>query len=104
LNKDLREIHVKSTGTVSYRARQILAYGVDTAIRTRNTNALNEVLERMQATSSSAELIISTEKSKYLQGCGRSEMEINGISIGEKSLEEVPSFKYLGSLIMGSND
>jgi hypothetical protein len=31
-------------------------------------------------------------------------MVINGIAIGEKNFEEVSSFKYLGSLIMGSND
>jgi hypothetical protein len=36
-----------------------------------------------------------------MQGCG---MVINGIAIGEKNFEEVSSFKYLSSLITGSND
>jgi hypothetical protein len=31
-------------------------------------------------------------------------MVINGIAIGEKNSEEVSSFKYLRSLMMGSND
>jgi hypothetical protein len=31
-------------------------------------------------------------------------MAINGIAIGEKSFEEVSSFKYLSSVITGSND
>jgi hypothetical protein len=39
-----------------------------------------------------------------VQGCGRSGMTINDIGMGEKSFEEVSSFKYLGSLITGSND
>jgi hypothetical protein len=54
----------------------------------------------MQVTSSSAGLIINTEKTKYVQGCG---MDINGIAIGETRFEEVSSFKYLGSLITGNN-
>jgi hypothetical protein len=67
------------------------------AILNRNTNALNEVLEQMQATSSSAGLII-------MQGCGRSGMVISGTAIDKKSFKEFSSFKYLRSLIMGSND
>jgi hypothetical protein len=74
------------------------------AILTRNANALNEVFEQMRATSSSSGLIINTEKTKYMQGCGRSGRVINGIAIGEKSFEEVSSFRYLRSLITGSND
>jgi hypothetical protein len=98
----LREIHVNLGGTIFNRTQQILAY-VDIAILTRNTNFLNEVLEQMQATSSSAGLIINTEKTKYMQRCERSEMVINGIAIAKKSFEEVSAFKYLRSLIMGSN-
>jgi hypothetical protein len=56
------------------------------------------------ATSSSAGLIINTEKPKYMQDCVCSGMGINGIAIGEKSLKEVSSFKYLGFLITGSSD
>jgi hypothetical protein len=39
-----------------------------------------------------------------MQGYGRSAMVINVMAIGEKSFKEVSSFKYLGSLITGSND
>jgi hypothetical protein len=58
----------------------------------------------LQATPSSAGLIINTEKIKYKQGYGRSGMVINGITIGEKRFEKVLSFKYLGSVITGNND
>jgi hypothetical protein len=81
----------------------MLAYVDDMVVLTCNTKVLNEVLEEMQATLSSAGLIISTEKTKYMQGCRRSVMGINGIAINEKMYEEVSSFKYLGSLKMGSN-
>jgi hypothetical protein len=95
---------MNSGGTIFSRTQQILVYADNIAIFTCNSNALNEVLEEMQATSSFARLIINTEKTKYMQGFERTGMVINGIAISEKSFEEVSSFKYLGSLIMGSND
>jgi hypothetical protein len=39
-----------------------------------------------------------------MQHCGRSGMVINGIATGKKSFEGVSTFKYLGSVITGSND
>jgi hypothetical protein len=69
----------------------------DLAILIHYTNALNEVLKQMQATSTSAGLIINN---------GRLWKVINGTAIDEKSFKEVSSFKYLTvkSLIMDSND
>jgi fatty acid-binding protein DegV len=63
---------VKPGGTVFKGIQQILAYANDTAIRTGNTNASNEILDQIQATSYSAELIITIEKLKYMMECGRS--------------------------------
>jgi hypothetical protein len=104
LGKVITVIHVNPGGAVFNGTRQILVYVDDTAILTRITNALNEVLEQMQVTSSSARLIMNTENTKYMQGCGWSGMVINGIAIGENNFEEVSSFKYLGSFLTGSND
>jgi hypothetical protein len=103
LENVLREIRVNPGGTTFNRTWQILAYADDIAILTHNTNALNEVLEQIQASSSSAGLIINTQKTKYMQGCGRNGIVVNGIAIGKKSFEEVLSFKYLRSLVTGSN-
>jgi len=58
--------------------------------------------QKLKVTSAQVGLNINEQKTKYLR-CTKKLHMMNGIYISQTHLEQVKSFKYLGSIVNGNN-
>ena len=64
--------------------------------------ALEDTFRKIKEISTQVGLTINEHKTKYLR-CTKKQHKMDGIDITQTSLEQVKSFKYLGSIVNGNN-
>ena len=64
--------------------------------------ALEDTFQKLKEISIQAGLTINEHKTKYLK-CMKKQHKMYGINITQTHLEQVKSFKYLGSIVKGNN-
>jgi len=89
-------------GNTSTRIKQCSAYIDDILITTRTSHCLAATFQKLKETSAQVGLHINEQKTKYLR-CTKKQDMMNGIYISQTHLEQVKSFKYLGSIMNGNN-
>jgi hypothetical protein len=89
-------------GTISTRLKQCSAYADDILITTRTKQSIIDTFQKLKEVSVLSGLIINEQKTKYLR-CTRKNHAMDNININSMHLEQVKSFKYLGSIVNGNN-
>lgn len=99
----MRECGIK--GTIIEKMIQVVAYADDIALIARDRKSLEEAMEMINKKAKERGLEINQEKSKYMKITRKEEKVRNRvIKVGEYNMEEVESFKYLGTIINRKNN
>jgi len=96
----LKQLDLK--GNISTHLKQCSAYTDDILITTRTKHSLMDTFQKLKEISIKAGLNINENKTKYL-GCSKKQYKMDGIDIIQTHLDEVKSFKYLGSIVNRNN-
>jgi len=80
----------------------LYAYADDLLITTRTMHSLVDTFQKLKEISAHFGLYINEHKTKYLR-CTKTQHKTDGIDIIQTHLEQVKSFKYLGSIVNGNN-
>jgi hypothetical protein len=89
-------------GNISTRLKQCSTYADDVLITTRTKQTLIDTFQKLKEISTQLGLIINEQKTKYLR-CTKKNCAMDDININSIHLEQVKSFKYLGSIVNGNN-
>jgi len=89
-------------GNISTRLRQCTAYADDILITARTTQAMIDRSVKLENESLNYGLTVNVHKIKYLKCCRRQD-QLKHINIENKEIEQVRSFKYLGSTVNTDN-
>ena len=89
-------------GNISTCIKQCSAYADNILITTRTSHSLVATFQKLMDISAQVGLNINEQKTKYLR-CTKKLHMMNGIYISQTHLEQVKSFKYLGSIMNGNN-
>ena len=105
LEKVIRDANLQIRGTIFFKSTQILAYADDLIIIARSFRALEDSFIALIEASKKMGLTINIEKTKYM-ACGKSfYMDLpQKIKINQYEIEQVNSFRYLGSVVSNTND
>ena len=85
-------------GNISTRLRQCTAYADDVLITAITTQAMIDTFVKLKNESLKYGLTVNEHKTKYLK-CSRRQDQLKPINIENKEIEQVRSFKYLGSTV-----
>jgi len=96
----LKQLDLK--GNISTHLKQCSAYADDILITTRTMQSLVDTFQKLKEISVQVGLNIYEHKTKYLR-CTKKQHKTDGIDIIQTHLEQVKSFKYLGSIVNGNN-
>ena len=89
-------------GNIPTRLKQCTAYADDILITTRTAQAMTDTFVKLKNESLKYGLIVKVHKTKYMK-CTRRQDQLTPINIENKELEQVKSFKYLGSIVNTDN-
>jgi hypothetical protein len=96
----IKQLNLK--GNISTRIKQCSAYADDILLTTRTMYAVEDTFRKIKEISTQVVLTINEHKTKYLR-CTKKQHKMDGIDITQTRLEQVKSFKYLGSIVNGNN-
>jgi hypothetical protein len=88
-------------GNISTRLKQCSAYADDILITTRTKQTIIDTFQKLKEISMQFGLIINEQKTKYLRYTKKNYAIYDNIN--SMHLEQVKSFKYLGSIVNGNN-
>jgi hypothetical protein len=94
--------NVEVRGNVTTRLKQICAYADDTVIIGRTKQVLTDTFFKLKQEALTAGLTVNINKTKYLY-CTRKSIQHNNLIAGGERLEQVNSFKYLGTTVNTDN-
>jgi hypothetical protein len=87
---------------ISTRLKQCIAYADDILITARTKQAAIDAFEKLKHQSLKIGLVINENKTKYLR-CRRGNYKMDDLYTNNTRLEEIHSYKYLGSIINRGN-
>ena len=102
LHNVIKQLDLK--GNISTRIKQCSTYADDILLTTRTMHALEDTFQKLKESSLQVGLTINEHKTKYKYlRCTKKQHKMDGIDITQTHLEQVKSFKYLGSIVNGNN-
>jgi hypothetical protein len=93
---------VELRGSITTRLKQCTAYADDILLTTRTKQSLLDTFQKLKETSAQYGLIVNGRNTKYLR-CARKNYELEELQIDSMYLEQVQSYKYLGSTVNSNN-
>lgn len=99
----IRECNI--TGSLIQKSSQVVAYADDIAVIARDKNSLEDLVNKIDREAQRRGLEINQSKTKYMKiSKKKKEGVMTHVQIGKYKLEEVQTFKYLGTIISNKND
>jgi len=89
-------------GNISTHLKQCSAYADDILITARTEQTMIDTFKKIKNISLQFCLIVNDNKTKYMK-CTRKEMQQNKLIVGNKHIDQVRSFSYLGAIVNGNN-
>jgi hypothetical protein len=89
-------------GNISTSLKQCSAYADDILITARNKQTLIDTSEKLKNISSQFGLIVNKNKTKYMK-CTRKETQLDRLKVENMQIDQVRSFNYLGTIVIGNN-
>jgi hypothetical protein len=93
---------VKLRGNITTHLKQCTAYADDILLTTRTKQSLIDTFQKLKKISAQYGLIVNGQKTKYLR-CKRKNYDLEELQINSMYLEQVQSYKSLGSTVNSYN-
>jgi len=103
LGNVLRQLSLQTTSTVFHKSVQLIGYADDINIMGRTKRAISDVYGELKETAKEVGLIINVDKTKAMVQ-NRRLGKGGTLTVEDHKIEVGRRFKYLGTVINGSND
>jgi hypothetical protein len=104
LNNAIRKVQENQVGLKLNGTHQLLAYAVDVNLLGDNIDTINKNTQTLTHANKEVGLEVNVEKTKYMLVSRDQNADQNReIEIGNRSVENVSQFKYLGTTVTNQN-